>query len=601
MEPPWSLAGAARAGLALLGWVAVVTWLTWPLASVATTHVPWRGPDALYSMWALAWQSHALATDPARYFDANIYHPAPGALAYGPTGTGALALFGPVFAVSHNPALALNVLFIGGSALTAWTIGLVAARWTRSAAAGAVAGSTYLAAPWVLYEWVPACPHFAMLMWVPLIMDRASRPSLRLRDALVLAVMVALQAAVEVVYIAPAVFIPLALLMVVRLAHRSTRVSGLHLGAALLAAMIALSPLLSAHAAARRADPELTLQTMWRSSAVPAASASLPTPPVPWTLFGWWKHVGNSLTPPPPMAVPPLAFGLIGCGILSRFMRRRRGIDEPGVRAWRHAALWTVTAIVLALPTRVLLWGSPTIVPNLLWLRQVFPVIGFMRVPSRLGVVGLVGLSLLAGLAFGEIVRRALHRWQARPWTRVVDGALAGVIALATFDQPRSGWGYPLGFVVNKPRQTYAVYPLGGKIPYAAVLRANRGPLLEIGRGVFADPIVRGKLESRTMIRSIRHWRPLLNGYSSYWPKQYERFMSLASQLPEDLGALATLREETGVELILVWLYEMQPLKRVAWKRVASEALVSSRGDATLVLVGNGEQGAILFRVTAKR
>ena len=115
MKPPCSPSSAARAALALIGWVAVVTALTWPLASVAFTHL----------------------------------------------------VFGPVFVLSHDPVLALNVLFIGGSALTAWTIGLVAARWTRSVAAGAVAGATYLATPWALYEWVPRCPHFAMLMSRP--------------------------------------------------------------------------------------------------------------------------------------------------------------------------------------------------------------------------------------------------------------------------------------------------------------------------------------------------------------------------------------------------------------------------------------------------
>src|SRR5262249_33910532 len=152
---PLARSAVIASGGALLGWVAVVTWLTWPLASIATTSVPRATSDALYSIWALAWQCHALATNPARYFDANIYHPAPNALADGPMATGALALFGPVFAVSRNPAMAVDALFIGGSALTAWTIGLVTTRWTRSATAGAIAGSTYLATPWVLYEWVP--------------------------------------------------------------------------------------------------------------------------------------------------------------------------------------------------------------------------------------------------------------------------------------------------------------------------------------------------------------------------------------------------------------------------------------------------------------
>jgi hypothetical protein len=289
------------------------------------------------------------------------------------------------------------------------------------------------------------------------------------------------------------------------------------------------------------------------------------------------------------MAVPPLAFALIACGMLSHCARRwRRGVDEPGVPAWGHATLWTVTAIVLALPARVLLWGKTIIVPNQLWLLDMFPVIGVIRVPSRLGVVGLVGLSVLAGLSFREIQRWALHRWQARPWSRVVGGALAAVFALAIFDQPRSGWGYPPGFVVVKRPPIYPTYQLWGEIPYAAALQAGRGPLLEIGGGVFAEePEDRAAGESIAMIRSIPHWRPLLNGYSSYWPKQYERVMSLAQRLPEDPDALATLRKETGVELILVWPDRLPPSKRVAWERLAAD-----------VPAGESEQGAMLFRLT---
>src|SRR5262245_51594619 len=131
--------GVLGPAVALAWWVSVVLWLTWPLAALSSTHLPGGGVDIVYSMWALAWQTHALLAEPGRYFDANIYHPVANALAYGPTATGALPLFGPVFAVTRNPVLATDVLFIGGSALTAWTIGLVTARWTRSMAASLVA------------------------------------------------------------------------------------------------------------------------------------------------------------------------------------------------------------------------------------------------------------------------------------------------------------------------------------------------------------------------------------------------------------------------------------------------------------------------------
>ena len=66
--------------------------LTWPLASVIRTHLADTGGifvmDLYYTTWALAWQTHALMTDPARHADANIYGGAPLALFYGPLGFG---------------------------------------------------------------------------------------------------------------------------------------------------------------------------------------------------------------------------------------------------------------------------------------------------------------------------------------------------------------------------------------------------------------------------------------------------------------------------------------------------------------------------------
>jgi hypothetical protein len=494
--------------------------------------------------------------------------------------------------VSGNPVLATNVLFIGGSALTAWTIGLVATRWTRSAAAGTIAGATYLAAPWVLQEWVPGCPHFAMLMWLPLIIDRASRPSLRLRGALALAVMIALQGAVEVVYLAPAVFAPLALLVIVRLRRRADRVSAMYLGGALVAAAIMLSPVVWEHFAVRRANPGLEQQTPWRDFKEAPVAPPARDLVLPWSLFGWWQQAGDHMAAPPPMAIPPLAFGVIACGVLSCMMRHRWGDDERAARAWRHAALWTAAGIVLGLPLRAAVFGTSVPLPYL-WLISVLPDAHVLRVPMRLGVVGLVALSLLTGLAFGEVLRRVLRRWQARPRGRVIRGVVAVGIAVAILEQPRTGWGYPPGFVIQPRAREYPLYPIPRETPYATALHAGRGPLLEIGKGLFGLPQEHLASESTAMIRSIGHWRPLLNGYSSYWPQQYERSMGLARRLPEDLDALSALRRETGVELILVWPDQLPEGKRTAWRDLAR-----SEGNSALTLVRRNKVVALLFRVT---
>src|SRR5512134_546654 len=54
--------------------VGLTAMMTWPqvlhMATRARDH-----QDVYFNMWRLRWVAHALATDPTRLFDANIFHP----------------------------------------------------------------------------------------------------------------------------------------------------------------------------------------------------------------------------------------------------------------------------------------------------------------------------------------------------------------------------------------------------------------------------------------------------------------------------------------------------------------------------------------------
>jgi hypothetical protein len=121
----------------LLLYGAVVCWLTWPLAASLATHLPATVVgtfDTLYTAWALAWQTRALGSAGAALLGANIYHPAPDGLLYGPPAFGAVPYFGTVFASTGNPALALNLLYLGSAVLAATLVHAVVRRWTGVAA-----------------------------------------------------------------------------------------------------------------------------------------------------------------------------------------------------------------------------------------------------------------------------------------------------------------------------------------------------------------------------------------------------------------------------------------------------------------------------------
>ena len=137
----------------LLGHAGVVAAMSWPLvADLAGSGVIDR-PDGRLNAWILAWDAHALFHDPARLFQAPIFHPLPDALAFSENlllpavlGAPALLLGGPV--LGYNVVLLASLVLSGlgaqllvrrasGDAWAAFVGGVFFAagahRWTRLA------------------------------------------------------------------------------------------------------------------------------------------------------------------------------------------------------------------------------------------------------------------------------------------------------------------------------------------------------------------------------------------------------------------------------------------------------------------------------------
>ena len=60
--------------------VALTAAMTWPQALHLATHASMH-KDVYFNMWRLEWFAHALTTQPARLFDANVFYPEKGTLA----------------------------------------------------------------------------------------------------------------------------------------------------------------------------------------------------------------------------------------------------------------------------------------------------------------------------------------------------------------------------------------------------------------------------------------------------------------------------------------------------------------------------------------
>jgi hypothetical protein len=144
-------AGEAFASVA--AYVALLAVMSWPLVGDLAGAGPVDRPDGRLNAWILSWDAHALLREPARLFQAPIFHPLPDALAFSENLL-LLAVVGAPFLLAGEPVLAYNLVLLfclvlsglgaqllvrrtSGDRLAAWVGGACFAagayRWTRLA------------------------------------------------------------------------------------------------------------------------------------------------------------------------------------------------------------------------------------------------------------------------------------------------------------------------------------------------------------------------------------------------------------------------------------------------------------------------------------
>jgi len=178
--------------LALVGFYVALTLLfTYPL---------WTAPDTVLNeladvrlvTWILAWDAHAMVTDPLGLFDANIFYPNDKTLAFSEHFLGTAVLVAPINWAGH-PVLAYNVALLSAFVLTGIGTTLWVRHLTKSTLAGLLAG--------VIWTFAPAkfdqLSHLQMLtgQWIPFAFWTCSLylESGRSRFALLSSVFVSLQ------------------------------------------------------------------------------------------------------------------------------------------------------------------------------------------------------------------------------------------------------------------------------------------------------------------------------------------------------------------------------------------------------------------------
>jgi hypothetical protein len=502
-------------------YVAAAVALTFPLAFNLTTRLGALQDvgDPFLNLWILGWGLRAWTTDPAsvwsgRVFDANIFFPAEGTLAYSDHFLLQALALSPVYALTHNPVLCYNLLLLLSIAASGLAMHLFVRAVTGSEAGAFVAGLAWACWPFRTAHFLHIQMQAVYFMPLALFFLHRVVARRRRRDALLLAGFVALQI-VAGVYIglmtAIAAVVAAIALAITTGQWRSARLWSRLAGAAVVSVVLA-APVLVPYA--RSQQDEGFGRTLFEASNHSASVQAYtqvppvnllygrtglldPRPPAPGQRDR--RHVEHQLFP----GLIVLVLALLG------LVRGLRSDARPLV----------VSCVALVLVGVILSLGPEGYRAFYAWLHD--HVFGFqaIRAPGRFALIGMLGMATLAGLGMRAIAPHG----QAPATTSAATRGQVVMIALLAIEY------------LNAP------LPLAS----APALRTDIGQWLAHERtsgAVLHLPITSDIDNTPFMVQSMEHWRPIVNGYSGQRPAYYGSLVDSLSDLPSPT-AFTALRD----------------------------------------------------------
>jgi hypothetical protein len=459
----------------LLFFVGMSVLQTWPLASDPAHLSRNDNADTVLNEWALAWVTHQSVTDPLHLFDANIFYPERYTLAFSESMIVQSAMAAPLLWLGASPVLAYNLLLIAGFALNGWVMALIIRRWTGDSVAAVLSGILFAFNSNILTR----LPHMQALHveFLPLALftwDRLLHTS-RVRDAVALGVMVALQALTSV-YLLVFTVCTIGAAAAARasdwIGRHFIRTAGLLFLSAAAAAAIAVPFLLpylwvnQAHGFERSLDDAIYL------AATPGSYLASPSR----LHYGYWSY---RFFDNPSALFPGVTAVFLG------FAAFVRGTAVRDPRA-RMALVVTLAGVLLSFGPRM---------PGYAALFMMIPIFRVVRVVSSFGYIALMGLAILAG--YGAIELRRIIAPQIWP-------AVAAVLVLLVTIEPLAA---PLE--LTPYTGISRIYDRLRDARHAVVIEM---PFLTASAGFRQAPY---------MLDSTRNWKPMLNGYSGYRPASF--------------------------------------------------------------------------------
>jgi hypothetical protein len=486
-------AAALRPRLAALGLFALLAIVeTWPLASDPAHLSRNDNGDTMLNEWTLAWFAHQAPRAPLQLYDANIFYPERDTLAYSETMIVQSVIAAPLLWAGASPVLAYNLVLLAGFTLTAWTISIVAARWTDDWRAGILAGiiggfnaHTISRIPHLQAQ------HGEFLPLALYALDQALREP-RIAHAMRLAMWFVLQSLTSVYLL---VFTAFAL-AVGALARpedwagaRFKRVAPM-VALSAVGAALALAPFLLPYWRAYSAQglTRSLVDARW------FAASGFDYLTTPGRLHGeWWSYrftTPNSLFPG--LAGLALTGVALGTGIAFRDRRARMCLAMG------------ICGVALSFGARL---------PGYDLLYRAIPLLHAVRAPVRFGYLAIIAVAILAGFGLRELRRRLPERQSTI--------IAAAALALAVIEPFRA----PLYLPRFEP--IAPIYQQLRSVPDAVVVELP-----------FPHPWAIFH-NAKYMLNSTQHWKPLVNGYSGFVPTSYRQHYEQLAGFPDEKSTRA--------------------------------------------------------------
>lgn len=493
--------------------------MTWPMMRSPGTLARMDSYDGKFSVWNVAWVAHALVEDPANVFNANIFHPHTGTLAYSEANLVAGAIAAPVYLTTGNPVLAHNVVIY-----VALVLAFVCTWWLVWRLTGSTAAGLAPAAGFAFSTYTTAhTAHIQLLMVfvVPLVLlalhrfVEAATPGRAIQLGLALAVS-GLACAYYGLMMGLAVSVG-ALWFGFR--HETPKRYWLGLVLAAVVCVAVIAPALAPYAALRNQDgfrSSLNVEEANRYSADTQAFLRGHSR-FKYALMSEAAEAyvgGDGEVLFPGLIIVGLAImGALTAGRMTA-VQRQTAERLPSPRIVGFYAVLTALALWASLGPKA---GLYTLLAD--WI----PFMSFLRAPARMGVLVLFGVAMFAAFGLAWLERRGRTAWIA---------LACMVLTVAELMVP-----WPLRTVPAVP----AAYRMLAQLPRAGVL-------------VLQFPYRPGEWfpHAEYMFWSMYHWQPMINGYSDYIPEDIRALAVPINGFP-DAQSFRLLRERNARYVVIDW------------------------------------------------